>query len=160
MIPYIKKNFTAEDRWHVHFNVFRMIRLEIIARFCWHLLEVSSSSNRNTSFKIFCVLLCMIISQSSAYLTDCDACTPVCVYIQIFIWLKIGPLTETCSDVPLAQGSRRCLRRSSLFVYISIKKLEIISTLLRQIGIPPPTVAPWREALYKDRQSNWRVGVF
>ena len=39
-------------------------------------------------------------------------------------------------------------------------KLEIISMLLRQIGIPPPTVAPWREALYKDRQSNWRVGVF
>jgi len=39
-------------------------------------------------------------------------------------------------------------------------ELEIISTLLRQIGIPPPTVAPWREALYKDRQSNRRVGVF
>jgi len=39
-------------------------------------------------------------------------------------------------------------------------KLEIILTLLRQIGIPPPTVAPWREALYKDRQSNRRVGVF
>jgi len=32
-------------------------------------------------------------------------------------------------------------------------KLEIISTLLRRIGIPPPKV-------YKDRQSNWRVGVF
>jgi len=32
--------------------------------------------------------------------------------------------------------------------------------LLRQIGIPLPTVAPWREALYKERQSNWRVGVF
>ena len=42
----------------------------------------------------------------------------------------------------------------------SDKKLEIILTLLRQIGIPPPTVAPWREALYKDRQSNRRVGVF
>ena len=40
------------------------------------------------------------------------------------------------------------------------RKLEIILTLLRQIGIPPPTVAPWREALYKDRQSNRRVGVF
>jgi len=40
------------------------------------------------------------------------------------------------------------------------KKLEIILTLLRQIGIPPPTVAPWREALYKDRQLNRRVGVF
>jgi len=39
-------------------------------------------------------------------------------------------------------------------------QLEIISTLLRQIGIPPPTVAPWRVALYKDRQSNRRVGVF
>ena len=38
--------------------------------------------------------------------------------------------------------------------------LEIILTLLRQIGIPPPTVAPWREALYKDRQLNRRVGVF
>ena len=40
------------------------------------------------------------------------------------------------------------------------KQLEIISTLMRQIGIPPPTVAPWQEALYKDRQSNRRVGVF
>ena len=40
------------------------------------------------------------------------------------------------------------------------KQLEIISTLPRRIGIPPPTVAPWREALYKDRQSNRRVGVF
>jgi len=41
-----------------------------------------------------------------------------------------------------------------------IFELEIIVTLLRQIGIPPPTVAPWQEALYKDRQSNRRVGVF
>ena len=40
------------------------------------------------------------------------------------------------------------------------EKLEIISTLLRRIGIPPPTVAPWRVALYKDRQSNRRVAVF
>jgi len=39
-------------------------------------------------------------------------------------------------------------------------ELEIISTLLHQIGISLPTVAPWREALYKDRQSNRRVGVF
>ena len=41
-----------------------------------------------------------------------------------------------------------------------LMKPEIISMLLRQIGIPPPTVAPWREALHKDRQSNRRVGVF
>ena len=41
-----------------------------------------------------------------------------------------------------------------------LQELEIISTLLRQIGIPPPTVAPRQEALYKDRQSNRRVGVF
>ena len=39
-------------------------------------------------------------------------------------------------------------------------ELEIISTLLHQIGIPPPTVAPWQEALYKDRQSNRSVSVF
>jgi len=46
-------------------------------------------------------------------------------------------------------------------VYVRFNsKLEIISTLLRQIGIPLPTVAPCREALYKDRQSNRRVGVF
>jgi len=32
--------------------------------------------------------------------------------------------------------------------------------LLCRIGIPPPRVAPWRVSLYKDRQSNRRVGVF
>jgi len=45
-------------------------------------------------------------------------------------------------------------------VHNNVAKLEIISTLLRQIGIPPPTVVPWREALYKDWQSYRRVGVF
>jgi len=40
------------------------------------------------------------------------------------------------------------------------ERLEIISTQLRRIGIPPPTVAPWRVTSYKDRQSNRRVGVF
>ena len=48
----------------------------------------------------------------------------------------------------------------STSVKVMMKKLEIISTLLRRIEIPPPTVAPWWEALYKDRQSNRRVGVF
>jgi len=32
--------------------------------------------------------------------------------------------------------------------------------LLHRIGIPQPTVAPWRVTLYNDRQSNRRVGVF
>jgi len=39
-------------------------------------------------------------------------------------------------------------------------QLEIISTVLRRIGIPLPTVAPWQVTLYKDWQSNRRVGVF
>ena len=43
---------------------------------------------------------------------------------------------------------------------VDLTKLEIISTLLRRIGIPPPTVTPWRVSLYEDRQSNRRVGVF
>ena len=42
----------------------------------------------------------------------------------------------------------------------SRQKLEIILTLLHRIGIPPPTVVPWRLALHIDRQSNRRVGVF
>jgi len=52
------------------------------------------------------------------------------------------------------------LEKSSISTIKLKLKLEIISTLLRQIGIPQPTVAPWREALYKDRQSNREVGVF
>jgi len=49
----------------------------------------------------------------------------------------------------------------SLYIQTKIKlKLEIISTLLHRIRIPPPTVAPWRVTLYKDRQSNRRVVVF
>jgi len=63
-----------------------------------------------------------------------------------------GPTT---SKEPTKDGCKilRCTLRNQ-------SELEIIFTLLRQIGIPPPTVAPCWEALYKDRQSNRRVGVF
>ena len=47
---------------------------------------------------------------------------------------------------------------SCCFQFECTEQLEIISTLLRRIGIPPPTTPPG-ESLYKDRQSNRRVGV-
>jgi len=55
-------------------------------------------------------------------------------------------------------GQTGSTRHEAIVAWIAI---EIISTLLRRIGIPPPRVAPGdRVSLYKDRQSYRRVGVF
>jgi len=78
--------------------------------------------------------------------------------ITFFTKLFISP-----SNTHRKQAAMKLCKSNSFCHKVEIKiheKLETILTLLRQIGIPPPTVAPWREALYKDRQSNRRVGVF
>ena len=56
-------------------------------------------------------------------------------------------------------GIQKHVKRYSVFSIEKERILEIISTLLRQIEIPPPR-APPGESLYKDQQSNRRVGVF
>ena len=60
--------------------------------------------------------------------------------------------THTQSQIPLITISRRHKRIGAQLtlgaihfctkMYVGYKKLEIISTLLRRMGIPPPTVPP------------------
>ena len=74
--------------------------------------------------------------------------------VRLIIYDQMRPYDENSVKIGPVDFEIICLKGSLKI------KLEIILTLLRQIGIPPPTVAPWREALYKDRQLNRRVGVF
>jgi len=70
-------------------------------------------------------------------------------------------LSETMSSVLAKRLTGNGVSEMNRFVSTGTKTLlEIISTLLRRIGIPPPRVAPWRVSLYKDRGSQIGGWVF